>query len=120
MNNLLQKFYDTFDIKPYCRCSDNFVYSSPLEYECTNGDESECLSCEKGIKTYPEITPMVILRLISQINRYKSYHSEYKQELQGQTIHDIKIEVLQECINLKDYFKEMIPNILNLENYIEK
>ena len=98
MNEIEQKFFETFEIpkSQYCiyaklnRDSDSRYYCSRDEKECwTYPDNMKC-----GIRSYPEITDRILLELI-RINNNWGYFTGY-----FDTVEDFKLYVLKNLVEL--------------------
>ena len=125
MNEIKEKFYKTFDIKPKyydaCTLEDKYwneqldnqygTFDSYLSFECPHYGEGCYSTCEYAYDrvTYPEITDRILLELIAILSqRFKmSFAFERGYE-------DVKENILESCMNYVDENGGFVEDIQSL------
>ena len=108
MNEIKEKFYKTFDIKPKyydaCTLEDKYwneqldnqygTFDSYLSFECPHYGEGCYSTCEYAYDrvTYPEITDRILLELICILNKFIMLN------FSAIELNKLKDEILEECI----------------------
>ena len=125
MNEIEEKFYKCFDIKPKyydaCILEDKYwneqldnqygTFDSYLSFECPHYGEGCYSTCEYAYDrvTYPEITDRILLELIAILSqRFKmSFAFERGYE-------DVKENILESCMNYVDENGGFVEDIQSL------
>lgn len=66
--NEIEKMYNNANLTSLY-CGDDYVASSGLEFECTDGNKEKCKTCDKVKTNYPQFTAekqIAILQLLTQ------------------------------------------------------
>ena len=103
-------FYETFDIKPFRHCC-------KPRLDCHARSERTCKdTCEYySSSTYPEINEQKILEILSIANKegiygYSDWGGSY---LIGETVAELKENLLQDCIRNKYALREDIRKVFD-------
>ena len=128
MNEIEEKFYKCFDIKPKyydaCTLEDKYwneqldnqygTFDSYLSFECPHYDEGCYSTCEYAYDkvTYPEITDRILLELICIVNdliHYKDKETENPETVGNKyfssDIDSLKEEILFTCLCQKQILR---------------
>ena len=125
MNEIEEKFYTVFNIKPHyidgCKLADRYWHNEELANEYGTFDQYMKIECpakyqactdeckyafDKGI--YSGITDRILLELICILSRY---HKEAPYTIYSYSIEEVKEEILDDCITLGNIIKHQVQSL---------
>lgn len=104
-----QEFFEAFGIEPkrrFFQCKNGIDYYEDCELVCN--ECSEAIYQEK----YPPITPEIMLNLQVILCNFHSEH-ECCLLITGNSIENITINILKDCIELKDYIQSEVLTLFS-------
>lgn len=116
--DIVYSFFEAFGIKPKCQSQDKCgcKYCNNYDYTCKlNRIREECDYLNKfgwAFNYYPPITPEIMLNLQVILCNFHSEH-ECCLLITGNSIENITINILKDCIELKDYIQSEVLTLFS-------
>lgn len=112
MSDLEKQFFEVFGIEPeITECNLDCQKNSKMLYLCGDSQQ-DCEYCER----YPQITDHILLELICLLT---AWHLDEREpyEMTGFNIESLKRQVLEDCIQHKEKFRNKVQALFKESNW---